>query len=117
MVLTLTVPDELAHQLQSHEEDLPWILETGLRELNAADEVGFKGIAEVLETLAGLPTPEEVLALAPSSTLQQRVSTLLEKSQEQGLALAEEREWACYQFLEHLVRMAKAQAKAKLAAS
>ncbi len=117
MALTLTIPDELADRLRSHQDDLPRILEMGLRELSAADEVGFKGIAEVLETLAGLPTPEAVLGLRPAPTLQRRVSALLEKNREQGLARDEEREWERYQYLEHLVRTAKAQAKAKLVAS
>jgi hypothetical protein len=117
MVLTLQVPDELADRLRSHEEDLPQILEMGLRELSAGDETGFKGIGEILETLAGLPTPEEVLALKASPTLQRRVNALLEKNREQGLTAEEEREWARYEYMEHLVRMAKAQAKAKLMVS
>jgi hypothetical protein len=42
------------------------ILELGLRELNADAQAGFDGAADVLELLAGLPAPEEILKLRPS---------------------------------------------------
>ncbi len=57
-----------------------------------------------------LPSPEEILALRPSDALQSRVQTLLEKNREEGLSPAEEQEWQQYEYLEHLVRMAKARA-------
>lgn len=111
MVVTLRISDDLAARLESHEDELPRILELGLREMNAAPQPGLKGMAEVLETLAGLPTPEEVLALRPSAALQKRISALLEKNRNQGLDPEEEREWERYQYLEHLVRLAKAKGK------
>jgi hypothetical protein len=54
-------------------------LELGLREFNASAQVGFQGVAEVLEFLASLPTPEEILALHPSKELQNQIQALLEK--------------------------------------
>lgn len=84
------------------------ILELGLREWNAETQGGFEGAAETLEFLAGLPTPEEILALRPSERLHRRVQELLERSREGKLQPHEEEEWERYQFLEHLVRMAKA---------
>jgi hypothetical protein len=89
-------------------------LEWGLRELYAATQPGFEGVADVLEMLAGLPTPEAVMALRPSAALQTRMSALLEKNRAEGLSPAEEQEWAVYQYLEHLVRIAKARAAQKL---
>lgn len=116
MVLTLNVADDLAVRLRSHEDEIPKILESGLRQVSADRLSGFNGLAEVLETLASLPTPEEVLALRPSTSLQERIDALLEKSRTQGLDQGEEREWERYQYLEHLVRLAKARATARLTA-
>lgn len=114
MEITLNVPDELATRLRPIETQLPRILELGLREWSAAAQHGFKGAADVLEILAGLPTPEEILTLRPSEALQARLSALLEKNRREGLAPPEEQEWEQYQYLEHLVRMAKAKAYVKL---
>ncbi len=70
--------------------------------------------AEVLEFLATLPTPEEIIALRPSEALQAQISNLVEKNRTQGLTPAEEQVWEQYQYLEHLIRMAKAKAYLKL---
>ena len=113
MLITLDIPDELATRLCPLEDKLPRILELGLRELNATAQPGFEGVAEVLEILAGLPTPEEILALRPSKALQTQISALLEKNRTEGLTPAEEQEWEGYQYLEHLVRIAKAKAHLK----
>src|SRR5437870_5619659 len=112
--ITLQVPDELADRLRDHEARLPEILELGLRELNAETQGRFEGAAEVLEFLAGLPGPEEILKLRPSDRFARRIEHLLEKNRSGKLDSQEEEEWENYQFLEHLVRMAKTQACLKL---
>ena len=112
--ITLKVPDELAARLRSQEGRLPEILELGLRELNAEAQRGFEGAAQVLEFLACLPTPEEILKLQPSQRLEKRVRELLAQSRAGKLTAQEEEEWERYQYLEHLVRMAKAKASLKL---
>src|SRR5438876_11166075 len=91
--VTLELSDDLARRLQPVADQLPEILELGLRELNAASQSGFQGAAELLEFLAGLPTPEETLALRPSEALQRRVDALLEKNRTQGLTPSEEQDW------------------------
>jgi uncharacterized protein YnzC (UPF0291/DUF896 family) len=58
-------------------------------------------------------TSKEILSLRPSDALQSRVRELLEKNREEGLTPAEEQEWQQYEYLEHLVRMAKARALLK----
>ena len=63
---TLELPDELAQRLRTRERRLPKILELGLREPNAEAQARFEGAAEMLEFLAGLPGPEEILELQPS---------------------------------------------------
>jgi hypothetical protein len=96
------------------EEQLPRILEFGLRQWNRNRQPEFEGIRDILETLARLPGPEEILALRPSETLQARINTLLEKNRSTRLLPEEEREWEQYEFLEHILRLAKAKAALKL---
>jgi hypothetical protein len=112
--ITLNVPDDLAERLRSHVDRLPEILEFGLRELNAEALGGFQGAAEILEILARLPSPEEIVKLRPSDRLARRVKDLLEKSRSGTLDVREQEEWANYEFLEHLVRIAKARAHSML---
>lgn len=114
MQITLDLPEELVSRLSLLEDKPPQILDLGLRELNASSQTGFAGIAEVLEFLATLPTPEEIIALRPSEALQTQISSVLEKNRTQGLTPAEAQIWEQYQYLEHLIRMAKAKAYLKL---
>lgn len=109
--LTLQLPDDLVERLQPVADRLTAILERGLQELDAVDG-GFEGVADVMDFLAGLPSPDDVLTLRPSERLQQRVQALLVRSQTVGLSPDESREWAQYEFVEHLVRKAKARAMA-----
>ncbi len=114
MQVTFDLPDEVVTQLQLLEDKLPQILALGLREFNAIPQEGFSGMAEVWEFLASLPTAEAIIALRPSETLQAQLSILLEKNRTVGLTPAEEQLWQHYQYLEHIVRMAKARAFLKL---
>ncbi len=111
--VTIELPNDLAQRLEPVSARLPDILELGLRQWQAAGQAGFQGAAEVLELLANLPAPEEILALQPAEALHTRVQTLLEKSETEGLTTEEEQEWQQYEYLEHLVRMAKARALLK----
>lgn len=113
MKITLEISEELATQLQPFENQLPQILELGLTKLNQSPSE-FEGVTEVLEFFAKLPTPEEIIALRASEKLQNRVRELLEKNRTIGLTADEQKEWQQYEHLEHLVRIAKAKAHAKL---
>jgi hypothetical protein len=64
--ITLSVPDALASRIEAQRQQLPKILELGLRELDAHAQSEFEGAADILELLAALPSPEEVLNLRPS---------------------------------------------------
>lgn len=112
-MMTVELPHDLAQRLQPLSAELPYILEMGLRQWQASAQPGFQGAAEVLELLAALPSPEEILALRPSRAFQARVQALLKKNREEGLSPAEEQEWQQYEYLEHLVRIAKAKALIK----
>lgn len=111
MPITIQLPDELAGRL--HDADLPRLIELGLREMDAQAQLEFDGAADVLEFLAGLPSPDEVLALRPSPALQARIDAHLARSQETP-SPEEEEQWEQIEYLEHLVRLAKAKAILKL---
>ncbi|HEX8566499.1 MAG TPA: hypothetical protein VF648_12715 [Pyrinomonadaceae bacterium] len=114
MQVIIELPENLAVNLQAYKGRLPQILEMGLREYEASSSIGYKSIADVLEYLANLPTPEEILALRASPDLQAKINELLEKNRRDGLSEAEEQTWASYEFIEHLVRIAKAKASLQL---
>src|SRR5438477_7299145 len=111
--VTLELPDSLAASLSDAGNDLPRILELGVRALTANGRPEYDGMADVLETLARLPTPDEILDLRPSPALDARIDALLAKNRTAGLDPSEQREWQSYEYLEHLVRLAKANALAK----
>jgi len=113
--ITLTVRDDLLSQLRAQQQQLPRILELGLRELNAGGQSGFDGAADVLELLAALPAPEEILELRPSARMAARISELIEKSRAGAMTSVDEQDWERYEYLEHLVRMAKTAAQLRLA--
>ncbi len=112
--ITIQIPDHLADRLERRADEIPQILELGLREVEAREQLQFDGAADVLDFLAVLPSPEEVLALRPSPALQSRIDTLLEKNRADGLTSEEEEEWQRIESLEHLVRMSKAKARQRL---
>jgi len=112
--ITLNLPDHLIARLSFLEAQIPEIIELGLRELNANSQFSFKGSAEILEFLASLPSPEEIIALRPNQILQEEINTLLLKNKSGNLTVSDEKKWEQYQYLEHLVRIAKAKAFLKL---
>jgi hypothetical protein len=112
--ITLEIPDDLVERLRALADRLPRVLDLGLRALSIEPQLEYGGTADVLERLAGLPAPEEVLGLRPSTALQDRISVLLEKSRADRLSPEEELEWQRIEYLEHLVRLAKAKAALKL---
>jgi hypothetical protein len=64
-------------------------------------------LAEIIGKLARGSTPEEIRTLRPSPQLQEQIDALLEKNRTTGLSPDEQREWDQYQYVEHLVRVAK----------
>lgn len=112
--ITLDIPDDLAERLRTLGDRLPRVIELGLRELEASSQEGFSSASDVLEFLAALPSPEEVLALRPCPARADRIRELLEKNRREGLSAAEQEEWQRYEFVEHLVRIAKAKAAIKV---
>lgn len=114
MQITLDIPEELLTKLNALEQSLPQVLELGLDELTARPKAGFTGFSEVIEFLANLPTPEEILALRPSETLQAQIDRLSEKYKAETLTPQEKQLWQQYEYLEHIISRAKAKAYLKL---
>ncbi|HZN33609.1 MAG TPA: hypothetical protein VFB80_07310 [Pirellulaceae bacterium] len=115
MQLTVEVPGELAPELSAAgDENLGQILALGLREWRTRRGAEFPGLNALIERLAQLPDPQDVLALRPTPEMQQRADDLLAKSRNGGLTPAEQLEWKQLEFAEHIVRMAKAHAALKL---
>ena len=117
MTLTLNLPDELAAFLPKKDADMVAVISAGLRRWRAAQRGEIHQLSDVAEALAGLPTPEEVLALRPSPAMAQRTEDLMAKSREQDLSADEKAEWDEIMRVEHLVRVAKAKAAIKLKAA
>ncbi len=114
MTLTLNLPDELVAFLPSSESDFAKVISAGLRSQRDAKRGTVHHVSEVAETLANLPTPQEVLAMRPSDELVARTQELLDKSKVSRLSSEEQTEWDDIMQVEHLVRVAKARATIKL---
>ena len=115
MEITIRVPDELGKRLELARERLPELLERALAE-ESRDNTGVAADEhKIIDTLTGNPSPQTVLDLRASDTLQMRMSELLERSKQEELSRAEEIEMERYLTLEHLVRLAKAHAYHQLA--
>jgi hypothetical protein len=111
MQITIDIPDDLATTVQ---DKLPQILALGLREMYANPNNGFSGLTEILHFLAKLPSPQEVLNLRLAPDAQKEIDNLLEKNRTQGFNESDRLLWQHYEFIEHLVRLAKTQALIKL---
>ncbi len=114
MEVTVNVPEEFMRRFDILGDVLPQVLEIGMRELAARPQEGFSGFAEVLEFLAGLPTPEEILALRPSVVLQEQIDRLSARYQNRELTPQEHQLWKQYEYLEQVVSMAKVRASLRL---
>jgi S-adenosylmethionine:tRNA-ribosyltransferase-isomerase (queuine synthetase) len=69
---------------------------------------------ELIDFIAGGTTPEALIAFRPSREVQDRVSSLIAREHEGQLTDEDQQELADYLQLEHLMIMAKAQARRKL---
>jgi hypothetical protein len=112
--VTLDLPDEWAECLPSKEAELAEIVAVGLRRRKGRANKEIHHLADVVDTLAELPSPEEVLALRPSATSARRTNILLEKKRDENLTTDEAAEWEDIMRTEHLMRIAKAKAAIRL---
>ena len=66
---------------------------------------------EIIHFIASGATPEAIAHFHPSSEAQQRVCSLIEQEEENGLSPEEKAELDHFIELEHILRMAKAKAR------
>lgn len=110
-VITLELPDELAEQIGLLRDRLPELLALSLQQ-PALPAATYR---YVLDFLASNPSPEQIQAFGPTPEMQNRLSTLLDRSRANQLTPAEERELDEYVRIEHLMVMIKAGALPYLA--
>jgi hypothetical protein len=110
MQITLDVPNELRDQIEQYRDRLPEILTIGLYSVLHEGQAHYDEANKIIALLASHPYPEKGLALQPSPALQERLDELLQQSKNGRLSQKDEAELERYLALEHLVRLAKAQA-------
>lgn len=71
---------------------------------------------EIVDWLAGGFTPAALVAYRPSEAVRERVADLIRREKNGGLPASEAAELAHYLQLEHMLRLAKARARHRLAA-
>jgi len=75
----------------------------------------MKAYEEVIDFIASGPSPTAVVSFRPSSEASERVATLIEREKTDGLSPEEKAELDHYMELEHIMRLAKARARQRLA--
>ena len=71
---------------------------------------------EIVDLITSAPQPEQILNFKPSIAAQRRLEMLLDKQREEGLTDDEKHELEQYLTIEHIMRLAKARARQRLAA-
>ena len=109
--MTLQVPEELARRMQPMGPWLPTVLELGL--LGCRTRAAAT-VVELMELLAGNPSPQEVLDFHVSDATQERSRRLLALNEAGLLGEEEQRELDELEQLEHLVVMLKSRVAGSL---
>lgn len=117
MKVTLELPDELASSLPKSRRAMTAIVVNGLAQQQRRQRKQISDWHDVMEFLATLPTPEQVLALRATPEQSKRVRALLAKNQDGDLTPSEEAEMDAMIELNHVVSLAKGRALVKLKAS
>ena len=114
MTVTLQVPDELAPYLPGTATGMAAVISAGLQAGQRRRKHECRDLNDVVEFLAGLPDPADVLALHAPAAVVARADELLERTKGAGLTPDEQAEWDEIARVEHLVRMVKTKALFKL---
>ena len=108
MQIILEVPDRLGEKLQRLGDQLPETLDRLLQDIPTPETISYQDDRQIVELLASQPSPEAILAICPTPTLQSRMSELLERNKSGSLSRLEEAELDRFLLLEHWIRLAKA---------
>ena len=102
--ITLEVSEELSLQLAQVGDRLPELLALSLQQPAVPAQV----YRYILDFLASNPTPEQIAEFKPTPEMQERLRTLLTRSNAGELTPTELKELDEYERIEHLVVMIKA---------
>ena len=108
--ITVEVSAELGEEIKPYHNRIAELLERGLRDVKSEESGEQLEVDEILEVLATQPTAQQILAIRPSQTLQERMSYLLDRAKSETLSTVEQAELERYLMIEHLVRLAKSHA-------
>ncbi len=75
----------------------------------------MKAYEEIVEWISAGPTVQQVAQFQASAAVRERVANLIHKEQTEGLIPEEKSELDHYEELEHIMRLAKARARQRLA--
>ena len=78
--------------------------------------VTYRIFDEIVDFITSAPLQEQILSYKPSLKAQNRLEELLERKREQELSEGDKHELEQYLLIEHLMRLAKARARQRLAA-
>jgi hypothetical protein len=90
--IKIWIPESLDAQLGNVRDQLPYVIELGLRALRSERDESFQDEDVIMNVLASNPTPAQVLALQPSRALEHRASDLLARSKTGELSRVEEKD-------------------------
>ncbi|MDZ8093697.1 MAG: hypothetical protein RMZ42_17470 [Nostoc sp. DedQUE05] len=102
--IILEVSEELSQQLAQVGDRLPELLALSLQQPAVPAQV----YRYILDFLASNPTPEQIAEFKPTPEMQERLRTLLTRSNAGELTPTELKELDEYERIEHLVVMIKA---------
>jgi hypothetical protein len=77
--------------------------------------VTYKVFDEIIDLITSAPKPEQIIQFKPSKQAQFRLEELLFKQREDKLTSEEHRELDQYLTIEHIMRLAKARARQRIA--
>lgn len=103
-MLTIEIPDDLMEQLSPVKDQLPDLLRRCLHPLALPAQV----YRYVFDFLSSQPTAEQIAEFRPTTEMQARLKTLVEKEQKDSITQKEQEELAEYEQIEHLIVMFKA---------
>ncbi|MCI0524163.1 MAG: hypothetical protein L0Y75_02780 [Acidobacteria bacterium] len=122
--ITLDVPDDLAVRLDPLRDRLTDLISQALelmpegRQANGASAPGsYPVFDEMIDFLAGGPTPQQIIEHKASPTVQARLEELLDKNREEGLTEAETAEMNTFRQVNHMMILLKARARRALQSS
>ncbi len=107
-VITIELPEDLAHRLEPVQNRLVEIIELGLREIEPAKNALH---GDVVDFLATAPSLDDILSYHPPDNVALRVNDLLERNETGRLSETEEEELDQYEELDYLITMVKARAR------